>query len=117
MRHVGIRANAAQELVRRLVAPVLVAMLLVVVGTACTGEEAVPIDPANPPTTLPDLTGITHLIEPTDQMRDAAEAQCFTDDRAEGYIEAVDASTGQVLSSITVDCAEVRAAAAEPDEG
>ncbi|MEM9562983.1 MAG: hypothetical protein AAGA93_10215 [Actinomycetota bacterium] len=88
-----------------LLALVVVSWLL----AACTGEEAIPIDPANPPTTVPDLTGVTHAIEPTEQMRAEAERQCADDpDLVDGYVRAVDPDTDQVLSELTVDCAEVR---------
>ena len=77
-------------------------------ASACSGEEAVPIDPANPPTTL-DLTDVTHQLEPTDQMRDLAEQQCLDDPELdEGFVQAVDPTTDQVMSEVTVDCADVR---------
>ena len=80
-------------------------------ATGCSAEEAVPIDPANPPTTAPDLTDVTHSIEPTAEMREAAEQQCLDEpDLAEGYIRAVDPD-GRVLAEVTVDCDEVRAEA------
>jgi len=91
----------------------LVAVVAVVglAAVACTGEEATPIDPANPPTTAVDLSDVTHAIEPTDEMRAAAEQQCLDDPgRAEGYIRAVDPEDGTILSEITVDCDQVRAA-------
>ena len=78
------------------------------VAVGCSGEEAVPIDPANPPTTL-DLTDVTHRLEPTEQMQDLAEQQCLDDpDLDEGFVEAVDPDTDQVMSQVTVDCDEVR---------
>jgi len=78
-------------------------------GAACSGEEAIPIDPANPPTTAVDLTEVTHQIEPTQQMRDAAEQQCLDDATlAEGYVRAVEPETEEILAEVTVDCAEVR---------
>lgn len=88
----------------------VVALVLGLGLAACSGEEAVPIDPANPPTTLPDLTDVTHGLEPTDQMREAAEQQCLDDPELdEGYIRAVDPDTEAVMAELTVDCAEVRA--------
>lgn len=75
---------------------------------ACTGEEAVPIDPANPPVTVPDMTEVSHVIEPTDQMREAAEQQCLDDpDLVDGYVRAVDPDSGAVLAEVTVACDEV----------
>ena len=92
--------------------PTLAALTLavgVVLATACSGEEAIPIDPANPPVTVPDLTDVTHQLEPTDEMRAVAEQQCRDDpDLVEGYVRAVDPSTGDVLAEISVDCADVR---------
>ena len=91
--------------------------LLVLAGplallAACTGEEAVPIDPANPPTvptTTVDLTDVTHSLQPTDEMREMAEDQCRDDPTlSEGYVRAVDPNTDEVLAEITVDCDEVR---------
>ncbi len=82
---------------------------LTVLGVACSGEEAIPIDPANPPTTAVDLTDVTHQIEPTEQMRDAAEQQCLDDATlAEGYVRAVEPDTEEILAEVTVDCVEVR---------
>lgn len=90
----------------------LLAVAAVVIAGGCSGEEAVPIDPANPPTTGVDLTDVTHSIDPTEDMRDAAEQQCLDQpELAEGYIRAVDPEDGRVLAEVTVDCDEVRAAA------
>jgi hypothetical protein len=92
----------------RLTLAVLAAVAALAVG--CSGEEAVPIDPANPPTTAPELTDVTHALEPTDQMREEARRQCLDDpDLDEGYIRAVDPDGGAVLAEVAVDCAEVRA--------
>ncbi len=56
---------------------------------------------------LPD---VTHFLEPTEQMRDAAEQQCLDDpDLAEGYVRAVSPDTDEVMAELSVDCAEVRA--------
>lgn len=85
--------------------------LMVALAAGCTEEDAVPIDPANPPTTAAelDLTDITHTLEPTPQMEQLARQQCLDDpDADQGYIEAVDPETGDVMSAITVDCDEVR---------
>ncbi len=88
----------------------VLALVVTLAAAGCSGEEAVPIDPANPPTTAPDLTDVTHAIEPTDQMRAAASQQCLDDpDLAEGYVRAVDPATDQVVAELAVDCDEVRA--------
>jgi hypothetical protein len=56
---------------------------------------------------LPD---VTHFLEPTEQMRDAAEQQCLDDpDLAEGYVRAVSPDTDEVMAELSVDCPEVRA--------
>ena len=56
---------------------------------------------------LPD---VTHFLEPTEQMRDAAEQQCLDDpDLAEGYVRAVSPDTDEVMAELSVDCTEVRA--------
>jgi len=53
---------------------------------------------------------VTHFLEPTDQMRDAAAQQCLDDpDLAEGYVRAVSPDTDEVLAEIAVDCADIRA--------
>ena len=84
------------------------AVAVALLGAACTGEEAIPIDPANPPVPAPDLTDVTHRLEPTEQMRQAAEQQCRDDpDLVEGYVRAVDPATGDVLSELSIDCADV----------
>ena len=92
---------------------ILLFVALVAVLTAgCTEEDAVPIDPANPPTTAAelDLTDVTHTLEPTAQMEQLARQQCLDDpDADQGYVEAVDPETGDVMSTITLDCDEVRA--------
>lgn len=85
-------------------------VLSAVVLTACVGEEAVPIDPANPPVVDVEPPNVTHLIEPTPQMEELARRQCVDDPSLdEGYVEAVDPNTDQVLTRVAVDCAEVRA--------
>ncbi len=100
-------------------------------AAACTAEEATPIDPADPPDLtemtatdgadpdIPELDGgevdvaelddVTHSVPPTDQMREAAEAQCEGDSElAQGYVKAVDQTTGAVISEFTIDCDDVR---------
>lgn len=74
----------------------------------CVDDSATPIDPARPPVTA-DLTDVTHTMEPTSQMEEAAEQQCLDDPGlAEGYVKAVDPSSQETLAEITVDCSEVR---------
>lgn len=78
--------------------------------TGCSGEEAVPIDPANPPVLDAEPPDVSHPIQPTPQMEELARRQCVDDPSLdEGYVEAVDPNTDQVLTRITVDCATVRA--------
>lgn len=89
-------------------------MFLTVGGlSGCTGEDAVPIDPANPPTTpLPeasDIPDVSHPLEPTEQMQELARQQCLDDpELAEGYVSAVDPSTNEILVDVAVDCETVR---------
>ncbi len=89
----------------------LAVVAVVLIGSGCTGEQATPIDPANPPdiTSPGDLTDVSHEIQPTDQMRDAAEQQCLDDpDLDEGYVQAVDPEDDRILAEIAVVCREVR---------
>ena len=94
----------------------MVALTVMVLTSAlalvgCTGEDAVPIDPANPPVLDDegDLTDVTHLVEPTAQMRELAEQQCHDDPAlGQGVVQAVDPQTDEVVSEITVDCSELR---------
>ncbi len=80
-------------------------LLMVAVLSGCGEEDATPIDPANPPTTELDLTGVTHLFEPSPEMIEAAEAQCRDNpDLDEGYVKAVDPATEAVVSEYSVDC-------------
>lgn len=89
-----------------LVAVALGAMLAV---ASCTGEDATPIDQLDelPGTQVP---AVTHALEPNDEMRELAEQQCFDDPELEvGEINAVDPDNpGQVLLTVTVDCADLR---------
>jgi len=90
-----------------------------VVMTACAAEEAVPIDPANPPTVGVETTissearltpDLSHSIAPTAEMEGLARQQCLDDPaKSEGYVRAVDPETGSVLVEFTIDCSEVRA--------
>lgn len=83
--------------------------LIVVLLVGCSDEEAVPIDPANPPVLEAEPPDITHPIQPTPQMEELARQQCLDDPSLEeGYVEAVDPNTDQVMTQVAVDCAEVR---------
>ena len=74
--------------------------------SACSGGSDGAGD--EPPSDL--LPDVTHFLEPTDQMRDAAAQQCLDDpDLAEGYVRAVSSDTDEVLAEISVDCADIRA--------
>lgn len=93
------------------VPPAIAASLALVLAlvAGCTDEEAVPIDPANPPIVEAEPPDITHPIQPTPRMEELARQQCVDDPSLdEGYVEAVDPETDQVLTQIAVDCAEVR---------
>lgn len=82
----------------------------VIVLAGCSGEEAVPIDPSNPPVVEAEPPDVTHLIGPTPQMEELARQQCIDDPSlGEGYVEAVDPETDRVLTEVSVDCSEVRA--------
>lgn len=73
---------------------------------ACSGESEGPADPAGAGR-LPD---VTHFLEPTDQMREAAEQQCLDDEELdEGYVKAVSPDTDEILAELSVDCLEFRA--------
>lgn len=87
------------------------ALAIIMVG--CGGEAATPIDPADPPTTA-NLDEISHTLQPTEEMEDAARQQCVDDPTLEsGYVKAVVPETGEVLAEFTIDCSEVRADAAD----
>ncbi len=90
----------------------LIGSSVVAVGllAGCASEDAVPIDPANPPVLDPEPPDVTHVIPPTPEMEEFARQQCLDDPSLdEGYVEAVDPNTDAVLSSVTVVCADVRA--------
>lgn len=75
----------------------------------CSGDEAVPIDPANPPVLDAEPPAVTHSITATPEMEELARQQCFDDPSLEeGYVEAVDPDTDQVLAEVAVDCDAVR---------
>ena len=95
---------------RSTVGALLLGLALALGAIGCSGEEAIPIDPANPPVPSVDLTDVTHRIEPTEEMRQAAAQQCLDDPAlAEGYVRAVDPDTEDVVAELSVDCEEVRA--------
>jgi hypothetical protein len=88
--------------------------LALLLGVGCGSEDAIPIDPANPPTPSDgaelETPDVSHPIEPTEQMQDIARQQCLDDpEREQGYVRAVDPESGEVFAEFTVDCAEVRA--------
>ena len=85
------------------------ALCAVLLG-GCAEEEAVPIDPANPPVLDVEPPDVTHMIPPTPEMEDLARRQCLDDPSLdEGYVQAVDPDSGQVLTEVAVDCTDVRA--------
>lgn len=100
--------RVCRELVLRRFGLVLaVPAALTVLAAGCIADDATPIDPENPPV-VADLSDVTHPLQPTDEMREAAEAQCLDDPSlTEGYVRAVDPQTETILAEITVDCAEV----------
>lgn len=85
-------------------------MWAVVSLVGCSGEEAVPIDPADPPVADAEPPNVTHALLPTPEMEQLARQQCLDDPSLmEGYVQAVDPDNDQVLTEISVDCTEVRA--------
>ncbi len=83
----------------------LVSVLLL---AGCIDDSATPIDPQQPGVTV-DFTDVTHTMEPTDDMRNAAEKQCLDDaELDEGYVKAVDPTSGNVLAEFSISCSEVR---------
>lgn len=79
-------------------------MVLAIILSACGSDGA---DPAQGDPD--DMTGVTHMLEPTDQMRQAAEQQCLdSPDKEVGYVKAVSPDTGEMLAELEVDCAQVR---------
>ncbi len=88
---------------RRSLVPLAICGLALV--SACGGSSEQPGDEPS----LEFLPDVTHVLEPTDQMRDAAEQQCVDDPTlVEGYVRAVSPDTEEVLAEISVDCTEVR---------
>jgi hypothetical protein len=82
---------------------------------ACSGETAVPIDPDNPlpaerldPAAIP-APNVTHSLTPTPQMEQLARQQCLEDNTLDqGFVQAVDPESGEILAEFTLDCAQVR---------
>ena len=88
----------------RSVAGLLVAGSLV----GCVDDSATPVDPQQPGVTA-DFTDVTHTMEPTEDMKSAAEQQCLDDSSLdEGYVKAVDPQSGAVLTEFSISCDEVR---------
>ncbi|MFV0259886.1 MAG: hypothetical protein ACK5PP_15725 [Acidimicrobiales bacterium] len=85
-------------------AAVVVALVLL---AGCTGEDATPIQDVTSTTDL----GTPHLLPPNEQMEELARQQCRDDPELEqGEVNAVDpANPDEIISSVVVDCAEVRA--------
>ncbi len=97
---------------RSTVTTVLITFAILV--SACVQEEAVPIDPAKPPTTsvpdLADLPDVSHPLQPTEQMKELARQQCLDDpDLVEGYVSAVDPDTNEILVDYSIACVDVGA--------
>ncbi len=77
-------------------------MIVVMAGCGSDGSQSDQGDPG-------DITDVTHELEPTQQMRQAAEQQCIDNpDQETGYIKAVAPETGKILAEIELDCSEVR---------
>jgi hypothetical protein len=78
-------------------------------GVACAHDAATPVQDTAP--TTGQLT--PHLLEPTEQMKALARQQCLDHpDRTQGVVNAVDPGRpGQILASVALDCASVRAGA------
>jgi hypothetical protein len=80
-------------------------LILSVGFAACAGTSDGQPDPAG----AGDLSDVTHFVEPTDQMRAAAEQQCRNDpELAQGYVKAVSPDTEEIVAEITLDCDDVR---------
>lgn len=87
--------------------PTLFAVLALGLLSACSGSSEPPVEEPS----LEFLPDVTHVLEPTDQMRQAAEQQCLDDpDLAEGYVRAVSPDTEEILAEVSIDCTDVRAA-------
>lgn len=82
--------------------------LAVVSLAGCVDDSATPVDPQQPGVTA-DFTDVTHTMEPTEDMKAAAEQQCLDDDSlAEGYVKAVDPQSGAIMAEFSISCDEVR---------
>ena len=87
------------------IGPVIVSLLLAMASTAACSDDAEPVAPPSG-----DLSDVTHELQPTDQMRDAARQQCLDDpDLIQGYVKAVSPDDGRILSEFEIDCGDVRA--------
>ena len=99
----------------------LLSVVLVLVGTGCTGEVATPID-LNSTTTSLDVAGLAVSSDATNaasnqMVLDLARQQCFDDlEAAEGIIRIGDPRTDQVVNEVVIDCTEARAAADSTSE-
>jgi hypothetical protein len=85
----------------------LLSVVLVLVGTGCTGEVATPID-LNSTTTSLDVAGLAVSSDATNaasnqMVLDLARQQCFP-------------RTDQVVNEVVIDCTEARAAADSTSE-
>lgn len=90
------------------------ALAVALLGAACS-EKATPIGAGS---TGADGTGAEttqqvtpHLLAPTEQMKQLARQQCLDHpDKVQGVVNAIDPGRpGQVLATVTLDCASVRA--------
>ena len=99
----------------RRVSPLAVLAVVVASLTGCAAETAVPIDPDSPlpveeldPAAIP-TPDVTHSLTPTPEMEQLARQQCLEDSSLDqGYVQAVDPESNDVLAEFTVDCAQVR---------
>ncbi|MEM7273269.1 MAG: hypothetical protein AAF547_09340 [Actinomycetota bacterium] len=90
----------------RTAGPAALALGAALLLAACVDDSATPIEPGRAPI---DLTDVTHTMEPTPEMQDAAEQQCLDDpELAEGYVRAVDPDTDAILAELTLPCSDVR---------
>ncbi len=93
------------------------AVIIIVLATACTGETAVPVDlnstsvPAVASSTIPDVLDPANPNESQNRVAVGyAEQQCLDDpELIEGYVRIVVPDTEEIVGEITVDCEQVRA--------
>ncbi len=98
--------------------PVSLALIVVVLATACTGETAVPIDlnstsvPTVASSTIPEGLDLANPNESQNRVAIGyAEQQCLDDpELVEGYVRIVVPDTEEIVGEITVDCEQVRSA-------